>query len=124
MCLQPRLQSQGVIERLVHRPFVAHIQRAAQHGRLRAGLGGRTGPSRPAGRIPGANRPALSTDTAADTAARKLRGRVLEQPSTPAALLQPVNSVVSRARLPRVFVLQPKPTRQRILCKTGVCVCL
>lgn len=116
VCLQSRLQSPSVVERLVYRPFVTDIQRAAQHDRLRTGLGGRTGPSRPAGWISGANRSPLSTATAAaaataaDTAARELRGRVLEQPPAPAALLQPDNPVVSRSRLPRVFVHQSQPT--------------
>lgn len=113
--LQSRLQSAGFVECLFDRPPVTDIQRAA-HGRLRAGLGRRTGPGRPPCRHAGADRPPVAAVVAA---ARKLQRRVLGQPSTPAAVRQPIHAFVSHPRLPRVFVFQPQPARQRRLHQTG-----
>lgn len=112
VCFQSWFQSPSVIERFVHRrPPVANIQRTAQHGRLRSRFGGRTGPSGPTGRFPGADRPPFATAAAA----RKLQGRVFGQSSTPTTVQQPIGSVVFHSRLPRVFVLQSEPAGEQHL---------
>lgn len=106
---QSRLPDPGVVERVVHRrPPVADIQRAAGRGRLRAGLGGRTGTGQLAGRHAGADGPPVA---AAAGAARQLPGRVPARQSSAAAALQQLSipTIVPHTRLPGLLVLQPQP---------------